>query len=59
MLIKILVSCSGANFSFAPGQEHDVDNDLGNDLINAGYAEAVKKPSARKKTDSAKGDGNA
>ena len=58
MTIKILVSCSGMNCSFTPGQEYNVSDIVGKDLIDAGYAEAVKKTS-RKKADTAKGDGDA
>ena len=54
MKVKILVSCSGLNFSYAEGDSVDVTAELGKDLIKAGYAEEVKS-SARK----AKGDTNA
>ena len=68
MKIKILVSCSGADFSFIPGQEPDVDDKIGKDLIRAKFAEEIKpdkppKPSKPPKpTDGNKspegGDGN-
>ena len=54
MKVKILVSCSGLNFSYAEGDFIDVTAELGKDLVNAGYAEDIKA-STRK----AKGDTNA
>ena len=56
MKIKILTSCSGLNFSFAPGQVTDTDSSLAKDLIKAGYAEEVKGAAKKGKI---KDDGNA
>lgn len=47
MKIKILVSCSGLNFSYAEGDSVDVTAELGKDLVKAGYAEEVKTTSKR------------
>lgn len=48
MKIKILKSCSGHHFSFKQDDILDVDDYIGKDLVNCGFAEkvaaAVKKP---------------
>lgn len=49
MIIKILKSCSGYNFSFTQGTEVDIQQHIGKDLVRCGFAEAVKT-SAKKKT---------
>ena len=47
MRIKILVSCSGTNFSYIPGQTPDVEAAVAKDLIAAGYAEEIKAAKAK------------
>jgi hypothetical protein len=46
MKIKILISCSGNDFSYAPGRVIDADDAIAADLIAAGYAEEVLPESA-------------
>ncbi|MEP0156051.1 hypothetical protein [Pseudophaeobacter sp.] len=41
MKIKITTSCGGAARSFTAGTEPTVADDVGQDLINAGYAELL------------------
>lgn len=48
MKIKILKSCSGYNFSFKQGETTDVEDYIGKDLIQCGFAEKVT--AAAKKT---------
>lgn len=42
MKISILKSCAGLTFSFIEGQDVDVQEELAQDLISAGYAKADK-----------------
>ena len=56
MKIKILKSCSGYSFSFKQGDTVDIEDYIGKDLIDCGFAEAVKntaKSTAKKKTKAA------
>ena len=48
MHIKILISCSGLDFAYRQGEEVIVTEELGKDLISAGYAKEIKpvKPKA-------------
>jgi hypothetical protein len=41
MKIKIITSCSGPVGSFVQGQEPTVADDIGKDLVRAGYAELL------------------
>lgn len=41
--IQILKSCSGDRFSYKRGHKVEVGNDLALDLINAGYAQEIKR----------------
>ncbi len=69
MKIKILQSCTGHKFTFTQGEVRDVTDYIGNDLIGAGFAEAVaiektevpaNKPQAKPtKRTAKKGSGNA
>lgn len=47
MNIKILISCSGLNFSYAEGETVDVKPEIARDLIKAGYAEEAKASTKR------------
>lgn len=52
MKIKMLKSCVGFNFSYAKGQEIDVDEALAKDFIQAKYAESIKtRPKIKHKTE--------
>ena len=42
MKILIKQSCAGSNFAFTKGDEPDVDDKIGKDLIKAKYAEEIK-----------------
>ena len=44
MKIRILKSCAGDNFSFIANQTAEVDDNIGADLVSAGYAEEIKEP---------------
>ncbi len=71
MKIKILQSCTGHKFTFTKGEVREVTDYIGNDLIGAGFAEAVAdeksdapadKPQAKTKPAkraAKKGSGNA
>lgn len=54
MKIKILMCCSGPEFSFVAGETADADDATAKDLIRAGYAQEVK---ANGKSDNASGGG--
>ena len=43
MKIKILKSCSGYRFLFKQGDVVDVEDYIGNDLVNCGFAEEVEE----------------
>ena len=43
MKIKITTSCSGLTFSFSEGQTVDVDKKIGEDLVQCGFAEEVRR----------------
>lgn len=49
ILIEVLKGCAGDRFSFSRGKRYEVSNDLGLDLINAGFAREVtrEKPVAQ------------
>ena len=49
MHIKILVSCSGLDFTYRQGEEVIVAEELGKDLIAGGLAEEVIKPKPKEK----------
>ena len=51
MHIKILVSCSGLDFTYRQGEEVIVAEDLGKDLIVGGLAEEIieTKPKEKQK----------
>lgn len=56
MRIKILMSCSGIEFSYKTGDEIEVSAELGHDLVDGGLAKEIKaevksKPKAGAKTD--------
>ena len=42
MKIKITTSCSGYHFSFTQGETIEVEDYIGKDLIQCGFAEEVK-----------------
>ena len=44
MKIRILNSCAGDTFSFIATQTAEVDDNIGADLVSAGYAEEIKEP---------------
>lgn len=44
MKIRILKSCAGDTFSFIANQTAEVDDNIGADLVSAGYAEEIKEP---------------
>ncbi|MCF0149154.1 MAG: hypothetical protein HUJ77_12255 [Clostridium sp.] len=55
MVVKALVSFAGA-FSMYPGQEREIDDEqIANDLINAGYVEEVQA-GQKKKTEEVKAE---
>lgn len=41
MKIRIIKSCTGHSFTFTQGEIREVSDYIGNDLIGAGFAEAV------------------
>ena len=49
MHIKILVSCSGLDFTYRQGEEVIVAEDLGKDLINGGLAEEIAETKPKEK----------
>lgn len=58
MKIRILKSCAGDTFSFIANQTAEVDDNIGADLVSAGYAEeimeakpAIPKAGAKKNAD--------
>lgn len=55
MLVKMLTSLCGPEYTLAPGDRHDFPAEEAESLINAGFAEkagddkpAAKKPAAKK-----------
>ncbi|MCP3738813.1 hypothetical protein [Rossellomorea sp. BNER] len=42
MKVKIKENIVGLDFSYTIGEEVNVKKELGNDLINAGYADEIK-----------------
>ena len=50
MKIRVTKSCAGDTFSFIANQTTEVDDNIGADLVSAGYAEEIKeaKPAASK-----------
>ena len=49
MYIKILVSCSGLNFTYRQGEEVIVTEELGIDLIAGGLAEEIAETKSKEK----------
>ncbi|GEM_PF-1684474 len=49
MHIKILVSCSGLDFTYRQGEEVIVAEDLGKDLIAGGLAEEIAETKSKEK----------
>lgn len=49
MYIKILVSCSGLDFTYRQGEEVIVAEDLGKDLIAGGLAEEIAETKPKEK----------
>lgn len=49
MHIKILVSCSGLDFTYRQGEEVIVAEELGKDLIAGGLAEEIAEPKTKEK----------
>ncbi len=49
MYIKILVSCSGLDFTYRQGDEIIVAEDLGKDLIAGGLAEEIAETKPKEK----------
>jgi hypothetical protein len=49
MKIKILNSCSGLDFSFTKGETIEAPEELAEELVKAGHAEAVEAPKPEKK----------
>ena len=59
MNIKILISCSGLDFSYAEGETVDVKPEIARDLIKARYADEVKaavKRDTKKKSEAPDAD---
>ncbi len=49
MHIKILVSCSGLDFTYRQGEEVIVTDELGKDLIAGGLAEEIPETKPKEK----------
>lgn len=49
MIIRMLVSISGTEFSARPGETLDLDASEGKRLIEAGFAEVVRTPMKKEK----------
>lgn len=49
MKVKILIGCSGLEFSFCQGDTVEVSAELGRDLIDGGLAEEIKTSSSKAK----------
>lgn len=47
-MIKMLTGIAGADFSYSPGEQVELDAETEQRLIDSGQAEAVTKPAPKK-----------
>mgnify|MGYP001081631024 CR=1 FL=1 len=56
MKIKMLISCSGNDFSYHQGQTVETTSEIAKDLIEAGYAEEIKAAATKTGAKNAESD---
>lgn len=50
MRIKVLIGCAGDNYAFRKGDEYDTSEEIGKDLVKAGFAIELSAPKQERAT---------